>query len=163
MAKKLKATVLPIRSRASNSAPGGDKLHPPGSLVLSEQAWKEIARSLKLSGQELQIVRRVFGDHTELAIAGQLGISSHTVHTHCERLYRKLKVTDRVQLVLRIVDELLALTVAPGSALPSICATRTAGRCPLQCRASKFSAGLISNLSAIPSRSATARTAFESD
>ena len=132
MARTLKVRVLPIRSRESTSAPQGDKLHPPGSLVLSEQVWNEIARSLKLSGQELQIVRRVFDDHTELAIADQLGISSHTVHTHSERLYHKLAVTGRVQLVLRIFNEYLALTVAPGSTLPSVCAIRAAGRCPLQ-------------------------------
>jgi DNA-binding CsgD family transcriptional regulator len=132
MAKKPKTRVLPVRSRDAASAPLGDKLHPPGSLVLSEQVWNEIARSLKLSGQELQIVRKVFDDHTELAIAGQLRISSHTVHTHCERLYHKLAVTGRIQLVLRIINEYLALTAAPGSTLPSVCAIRTAGRCPLQ-------------------------------
>lgn len=104
--------------------------------MLSEQAWREIARSLKLSRQELQIVRGVFDDHTELTIAGNLRISPHTVHTYCERLYRKLAVTDRVRLVLRVTDEFLALTVAPGSRLPSICAARIAGRCPLQGRLS---------------------------
>ena len=132
MAKKQKGRVLPIRSRDFTPAPLGDQLYPSGSLVLSEQAWNEIARTLKLSGQELQIVRRVFGDQTELAIASQLRISSHTVHTHCERLHRKLDVTDRVQLVLRIIGEFLALTAASGSALPPICAVRTADRCPLR-------------------------------
>lgn len=100
--------------------------------MFSEPVWKEIARSLKLSGQELQIVRGVFDDYTESAIADQLSISPHTVHTHCERLYHKLVVTDRVKLVLRITNEFLALTAAPGSLLPSICANRTAGRCPLR-------------------------------
>jgi DNA-binding CsgD family transcriptional regulator len=56
-------------------------------------------RSLKLSGRELQIVRGVFDDYTELAIAKNLNISPHTIHTHCERLYHKLAVTDRVKLV----------------------------------------------------------------
>jgi DNA-binding NarL/FixJ family response regulator len=100
--------------------------------MFSEPVWREIARSLKLSGQELQIVRGVFNDYTESAIASQLCISPHTVHTHCERLYHKLGVTDRVKLVLRIMTEFLALTAAPGSLLPSICANRTAGHCPLQ-------------------------------
>ena len=75
--------------------------------MFSKPAWQEIARSLKLSGQELQIVRGVFDDYTEFAIASNLQVSPHTVHTHCERLYRKLAVTDRVKLVLRIMDEFL--------------------------------------------------------
>ena len=100
--------------------------------MFSEHAWQEIARNLNLSGQELQIVRGVFDDCTEGTIASNLHISPHTVHTHCERLYRKLAVTDRVKLVLRVMYEFIALTVAPGSTLPPICANRTAGRCPLR-------------------------------
>jgi len=100
--------------------------------MFSEQAWGEIARSLKLSGRELQIVREVFDDHTEFTIANDLKLSPYTVHTHCERLYHKLAVTDRVKLVLRVIDEFLALTVAPGSTMPPICASRAAGRCPLR-------------------------------
>jgi DNA-binding CsgD family transcriptional regulator len=103
-----------------------------GAAMFSEPAWKEIARSLKLSNRELQIVREVFEDHTEFNISVNLSVSPHTVHTHCERLYRKLGVTDRVKLVLRVMDEFLALTVAPGTVMPPICANRAAGRCPLQ-------------------------------
>jgi FixJ family two-component response regulator len=50
--------------------------------MLSELAWKEIACSLKLSGRELQLVRGVFDDSTELAIASNLGIARRTVCTH---------------------------------------------------------------------------------
>jgi DNA-binding CsgD family transcriptional regulator len=100
--------------------------------MFSDQAWKEIARSLGLSGRELQIVRGIFDDQTESSIAIQLGVSPCTIHTYCERLYRKLAVTGRVRLALRVMDEFLALTVSPGTVLPSICADRAAGRCPLQ-------------------------------
>ncbi len=103
-----------------------------GSAIFSDQAWAEIARSLKLSRRELQIVRGVFDDQTEFTTSANLGISSHTVHTHVERLHRKLSVTDRVKLVLRLTDEFLRLTAAPGSSMPPICANRAAGRCPLR-------------------------------
>jgi DNA-binding CsgD family transcriptional regulator len=99
--------------------------------MISEQAWQQIARSLGLSPRELQIVRLILDDHTEFAIAVDLGISPHTVHTHIDRVHRKLAVVDRVTLVLRVVEEFLFLTVAAGSGLPSICANRVAGRCPL--------------------------------
>ena len=99
--------------------------------MFSEQAWSEIARSLRLSPRELQILRGIFDDHTEFAIAANLGISPHTVHTHVDRVHRKLAVVDRVTLILRVMDEFFLLTLAPGSGLPSICANRAAGRCPL--------------------------------
>ena len=104
---------------------------PLGAAMFSEQAWREIARSLRLSGRELQIVREVFDDQTEFAIAKNLSLSPHTVHTHCERLYHKLGVTDRVKLVLRVTNEFFTLTFTPDSTLPPICANRAAGRCPL--------------------------------
>jgi len=117
----------------TDSPPTHHKLRCPlGAAMFSNRAWDEIARSLKLSGRELQIIKDVFDDCTEFAIAAHLGVSPCTIHTHCERLYHKLAVTDRVKLVLRITDEFLALTVASGSILPPICANRSAGRCPLR-------------------------------
>ena len=84
-----------------------------GQTVLSEEAWADIGRTLALSSREMEIVRAVFDDKTEAAIASDLGISPHTVHTHVDRLHRKLGVTDRTQLILRIVSESLRLTGSP--------------------------------------------------
>ena len=62
----------------------------------------------------------MFDDRTETAIAADLGIARRTVHTHFERLHRKLAVVDRLQLALRVMDEFLALTVSSGGNLPPI-------------------------------------------
>ena len=122
-----------VYSLAKTNSPATHKLRCPlGAAMFSKQAWDEIASSLKLSGRELQIIKDVFDDRTEFAIAAHYGVSPHTIHTYCERLYRKLGVTDRVKLVLRITDEFLALTVAAETVLPPICANRAAGRCPLR-------------------------------
>ncbi|MHC1763673.1 MAG: LuxR C-terminal-related transcriptional regulator [Verrucomicrobiia bacterium] len=102
-----------------------------GSAILPEDAWQQVALSLRLSGRELQIVRAVFDDRTEHAIAADLGVARRTVHTHCERLHRKLAVTDRLQLVLRIMGEFLLLTASPNSPLPPLCARQMNGRCPM--------------------------------
>ena len=102
--------------------------------MLSEQAWAEIARSLTLSARELQIVRGIFDNRTEFAIAADLGISPNTVHTHQRRLYRKLGVTDRVKLILAVTTEFFLLTTAPDGILPPICSDWAAGRCPKRIR-----------------------------
>ncbi len=78
-----------------------------GAALIPEKEWCRIGGTLALSERELQLVRGVFDDLTEVAIADQLGISPHTVHTHCERLHHKLSVATRVQLVLRITEEFL--------------------------------------------------------
>ena len=118
----------------SKPAPSLTSREPPhlGSALFSGPAWDELGRSLRLTKRELQIVRGIFDDRTEFAIAADLGISPHTVHTQVERLRHKLAVVDRVALVLQVVEEFLRLTAAPGSGLPPICAARAAGQCHLR-------------------------------
>jgi DNA-binding NarL/FixJ family response regulator len=120
-------------SAAKTGSPATRKLRGPlGAAMFSDQAWEEIARGFKLSGRELQVIKDIFDDLTESAIAAHHGVSPHTVHTYCERLYRKLAVTGRVKLVLRIMDEFLALSAAPRNVLPPICAIWAKGRCSLR-------------------------------
>lgn len=94
-----------------NVAARRDWFHPSaGAGLFSEAAWDAAARTLRLSGREIQVVQAVFKERTEFAIADDLGITPRTVHMHFERLYRKLKVTNRVGLVLRIMEECLPRT-----------------------------------------------------
>jgi DNA-binding NarL/FixJ family response regulator len=84
-----------------------------GSALLGEADWAVAARALRLSGRELQIVRGVFDCRKETAIAADLGIAPRTVDTHMERLYRKLTVTTRVALVLRVREHVLRAKARP--------------------------------------------------
>ena len=125
---KVRFAHMPIRIPVVAGSP-----QPPSVLpMFTEQAWAEIARSLRLSGRELEILQGVFRNDTESAIAAALGISSHTVHTHFERLYRKLGVSDRIALILRVVQVVMTLTMSPGTALSRACANFAACRCPLR-------------------------------
>jgi DNA-binding CsgD family transcriptional regulator len=42
------------------------------------------------------------GIEDEQGLATSLGISRHTIHTHLERLYRKLRVNSRSQLIAAV-------------------------------------------------------------
>lgn len=75
----------------------------------ADSDWRRIAASLSLSPRELQTIQGIFEDKKEAAIARQLGISPHTVHTYLERIYHKLAVNSRVQVVVRVVAEYLSL------------------------------------------------------
>jgi len=103
----------------SNSTETDEKISGGGSAMLNSivsrdrsiltyNAWKAIARSLRISDRELQIIQGIFDDRKEFAIADELKISMHTVHTHLERLYRKLGVSSRVGLILCILSEYLS-------------------------------------------------------
>ena len=81
-----------------------------GRTVISEEGWLAIGQSLNLSARESQIVQGVFDDLKDCAIAEELGISRHTVHTHMRRIYRKLAIAGRVQLIVQVFTSYLELT-----------------------------------------------------
>jgi DNA-binding CsgD family transcriptional regulator len=95
--------------RPTSTLLGARPVRPSGRSVFSDAIWRLLAESLELSGRESQIVQAIFDDQKESAIAVTLGISSHTVHTHLERLYRKLGITSRVLLVAHVFVEYLRL------------------------------------------------------
>ena len=75
----------------------------PQTTFLPEPSWQSIVRSLGLSDREAQVAGLILGDGScETAMAASLSISPHTVHTHLERIYRKLRVSSRSQVVSRI-------------------------------------------------------------
>jgi DNA-binding NarL/FixJ family response regulator len=86
-----------------------ETLSPPsGHRVFTEETWHDLERALKLSGRESEILKAIFDDQKESCIATNLGISAHTVHSHLERLYRKLRVSSRVTLVVRVLVEFVS-------------------------------------------------------
>lgn len=75
---------------------------PAPASHLSDDEWESIAALLRLSGRQKQIVRCIFDGEDEDAMAHALGISAHTVHTHVDRLYRKLGVRSRSEVVVQL-------------------------------------------------------------
>ena len=75
--------------------------------LFSEEEWALISDSLKLCPRELQVLQGVFVDKTERQIASHLGISHHTIHSYVIRVYRKLDVNSRCELLLIVFAEYL--------------------------------------------------------
>lgn len=78
--------------------------------LFSDDEWTRISALLRLSPRESEIVYTMLAGEREADIADRLGISSHTVHCHLTRLYRKLQVNSRIDLLLRVFDAHLTLT-----------------------------------------------------
>jgi DNA-binding CsgD family transcriptional regulator len=77
---------------------------------LIDEEWMAIIDVLKLSEREAQIINYVLTDDSEQMIATRIGISPHTVHSHLERLYRKLDVHSRCQVAVVVFKTFVALT-----------------------------------------------------
>lgn len=78
-------------------------------FVLPANKWQSIAEALYLSERELDVVKGVVGGESEAAIARGLGRSSRTVHGHLDRIFRKLQITSRCELVTCVFATYVAL------------------------------------------------------
>jgi DNA-binding NarL/FixJ family response regulator len=86
-----------------------------GRRLLPPAAWEELRVLLQLSPREVQIAQGVFDDQKEELIAFELGISPHTVNTYLQRMYRKMRISNRTQLVLHLLAAHIdLLKVSPG-------------------------------------------------
>ena len=81
------------------------QIAPARFVLFSNEEWDSISTSLKLCPRELQVLQGIFADQTELQIASHLGISHHTVHSYLIRIYRKLEVNSRCELLLEVFAE----------------------------------------------------------
>jgi len=99
-------------------------------MSLSPQAWAYIGAHLHLSNRELQVVRRVADDRTERSIGRELGISPHTVHTYLTRIFQKLAVNSRVDLVRCVMLSYVQLAGDPAHPLAPVCGRHARGECP---------------------------------
>jgi len=87
-----------------------------GASLLPGEIWSQLRDSLRLSDRELQIVQGIFEDQKQESIAFTLGISPHSVNTYMQRIYAKLRIGSRPQLIVRVMSEYLAFleSSAPG-------------------------------------------------
>ena len=74
-----------------------------GSRTLSGRQWRSLTNSLELTPRQLEIVKAIFDDKTEAAIAAELGVTYNTVHSHVRRLYKKLEVHSRSGVIMRVL------------------------------------------------------------
>jgi DNA-binding NarL/FixJ family response regulator len=76
-----------------------------GQGVFAPGEWRSLATALGLSPREAGVVQAVFDGASEKHIAERLGLSPHTVHTYLWRIYRKLNVQSRQELLVRVFAE----------------------------------------------------------
>lgn len=80
------------------------------SRVISDSDWTIIARRLKVSPQQRDIMRLIIvEDFKAEAIARRLGIAVSSVNTQLERLYAKLGVHTRLRLFDRVLTEFVGI------------------------------------------------------
>ncbi len=94
-----------------------EPIPPPrgqGSRLFRDEEWYVLVKRLGLSRREAEIVRLVFDDLSEPEIARRLDLAPSTIHTYLGRLYRKLGVKSRGELMTFVFFEFLEGRVLHG-------------------------------------------------
>lgn len=91
---------LPNTARQRKSV--GSKITRPPSSHLNAREWRSVMRSLDLSDRQLEVVQCVFDGLDEPSIAEKLDVSAHTIHAHLNRLYKKIRVKSRCEVIVRV-------------------------------------------------------------
>lgn len=68
-------------------------------LSYAKSAQDDSQKACNITDRELKVIQQVARGFTAQEIAGQMGISSHTVATHVKRIYKKLHVHSRSEAV----------------------------------------------------------------
>ncbi len=70
--------------------------------MFSPQEWSEIRQDLSLPPRQAEVVERLLLGHSDKQIAQDLGMSVPTVRTHLCRLFSRLGVEDRCELIVYV-------------------------------------------------------------
>ncbi len=95
------------RSQQGTAVPSrrfGSVLDTAHMQLLTSQDWEAICATASLTKREAEVCTLLLSCKTRNAIADCLGIKPRTVRQHLENLHVKLNVTNRVELVLRVIS-----------------------------------------------------------
>jgi len=74
-------------------------------MLLDRTHWRYLSRRYELTPREVQIAELVCQGLRQGSIARQLRIQPGTVKTHIRNIYRKVKVRNQMNMLLRFVSE----------------------------------------------------------
>ncbi len=106
--------------RRQYSYPSNDSGHDfdfsvPTISLLDGKQWLYIQRRFHLTDRELQTARLVCRGFNNEDIAAKLKIKRGTVKTHIRNIYRRVRIKNKIQMVLKFVDTATKFTNKSGT------------------------------------------------
>ena len=80
-----------------------DRSNSQDGRFFSDREWAELAHQIGISPRQSQVIEQLLCGLSDKQIAGELNIALPTVRTHISRLFSKLDVEDRTELVLYVM------------------------------------------------------------
>ena len=93
------------KAKQSTCERAGHGARDPVLVLLDDKQWSYLKRRYDLTPRELQIADLVCRGLRNGSIAKHLKIRPGTVKTHVRNIYRKVKVSSKITMLLRFVAE----------------------------------------------------------
>jgi DNA-binding CsgD family transcriptional regulator len=90
----------------------------PDVALLDEKQWFYIRRRFHLSPREVQVAKLVCQGFTNGEISGKLKIKPGTAKTHLRNIYRRIRVKNKISMLLKVVDQASKFSARSGITPP---------------------------------------------
>ena len=105
-----------------HSNPGKDKNHDsvfnvPSISLLDDKQWLYIKKRYHLTARELQVAKLVCRGFNNEDISAKLKITRGNVKTHIRNIYRRVRIRNKIQMVLKFVDTAIKFVAKSGATL----------------------------------------------
>jgi len=91
----------------------------PRTVLLNDTHWLYIQNRYHLSPRELEVARLVCSGFNNEEIADSLKIKNGTVKTHLRNIYRRIRVRNKITMLLKFVGEAAKFAVKSQTVPPA--------------------------------------------
>ena len=93
-------------------------LERPRTALLHERHWLYIQKRYRMSPRESQVAKLVCQGFNNDEIAKVLKIRPGTVKTHIRNIYRRIRVKNKIEMLLKFVDDITKFSAKLGITPP---------------------------------------------
>lgn len=90
----------------------------PGIELFEKKHWQYIQKRYYISPRELEVARLICCGLNNEQIAKDLRIKHGTVKTHIRNIYRRIHVNNKIEMLLRFIEDVAIFSSNPGDASP---------------------------------------------
>ena len=91
-----------------------------GMTLLDDRHWSYLQRRYYISPRELQVARLICYGFNNAEIAKDLNIKRGTVKTHVRNIYRRIRVKNKLELLLTFLRDAAGFSTESGLKLPVV-------------------------------------------
>lgn len=87
-------------------------------VLLDEKHWSYIQRRYHMSPREVQVAKLVCQGHNNEEVAKDLNIRYGTVKTHMRNIYRRIRVKNKIAMLLKFINDATKFAAQSGTTPP---------------------------------------------